>query len=169
MEVKTFLPELILDFVNYLTKVINYKIEKEDNYHMSKFLRHMEINCGKGELRSLLNHVSAYRLYKESDLIIGDEKIIISTVHKAKGLEFDNVIIPECVTGVYPSWASMSEEEFKEDARTLYVALSRAMKRLIITTHSFFLDKKSGRIFLRNKSPFIECIEKYSNKIHQKD
>jgi len=31
------------------------------------------------------------------DLVTGEEDIVISTIHKAKGLEWDNVIIPHCV------------------------------------------------------------------------
>ncbi len=165
LEASTSFPEFISSYVHYLKEVINYKFENEDHYHLSKLLRHMEIKCEKETLRSLLkNNIPGYKLYKEADLIIGDEKIVISTVHKAKGLEFENVIIPECVTDVYPSWASKTEEELKEDARTLYVALSRSMKRLILTTHSISINK-FGRSFQRSKSYFINCIEKYFNKI----
>lgn len=165
LEVSTSFPEFILNYVDYLKEAVNYKIENEDEYHLSKLLRHMEIKCANKTLSLLLKkHVPDYKLYKEADLIIGDEKIVISTVHKAKGLEFENVIVPECVTDVYPSWASKTEEERKEDARTLYVALSRAMKRLIITTHSISVNKY-GRSFPRTKTPFINCIEKYFNKI----
>ena len=34
------------------------------------------------------------------------EKVFVSTVHKAKGLEFENVIVFGCVDGVYPFFAS---------------------------------------------------------------
>lgn len=165
LEVSISFPEFISSYVDYLKEVVNYKSENEDDYHLSKLLRHMEIKCEKKTLRSLLiNHIPEYKLYKEADLIIGDEKIVVSTVHKAKGLEFENVIVPECVTDVYPSWASKTKEEKKEDARTLYVALSRAMKRLIITTHSISVNQY-GRSFPRSKTYFINCIEKYFNKI----
>ena len=165
LEVPISFPEFISSYIDYLKEVVNYKSENEDDYHLSKLLRHMEIKCEKKTLRSLLiNHIPEYKLYKEADLIMGDEKIVISTVHKAKGLEFENVIVPECVSDVYPSWASKTEEEKKEDARTLYVALSRAMKRLIITTHSISVNKY-GRSFPRSKTYFINCIEKYFNEI----
>jgi DNA helicase-2/ATP-dependent DNA helicase PcrA len=121
----------------------------------------MQLKCGFKPLNLLLKeHIPEYLLYKEVDLIIGDEKIVISTVHKAKGLEFENVIIPECVNDVYPSWSSKTFEEIKEDARTLYVAMSRAMKRLIITTHSESVNKY-GKSFPRHRSSFIDCIYKY--------
>lgn len=179
MEVSTSFPKFISSYVHYLKEVVNYKFENEDDYHLSKLLRHMEIKCEKKTLRALLkNHIPEYKLYKEADLIIGDEKIVISTVHKAKGLEFENVIIPECVTDVYPSCVTNkmlrearneNDKQIKlsnlnEDARTLYVALSRAMKRLIITTHSVSINQY-GKSFPRSKTYLINCIEKYFNKI----
>lgn len=165
LEMQTSFPELISSYVDYLKEAVNYKFENEDEYHLLKLLRHMEIKCAKKTLSLLLkNHIPEYKLYKEADLIIGDEKIVISTVHKAKGLEFENVIVPECVTDVYPSWASKKEEEINEDARTLYVALSRAMKRLIITTHSISINQ-DGKSFPRRRTYFLNCIEKYFKRI----
>lgn len=164
-EPQTSFTTIIRDYVNHLKNKVNYKVENEDEYHLSKLLRHMEMRCGIKPLNLLLKkHITEYKLFKESDLIIGDEKIVISTVHKAKGLEFENVIIPECVNDVYPSWASKTEEEKKEDARTLYVALSRSMKRLILTSHSISVNQ-FGRSFQRSRTQFINCIEKHFNKI----
>lgn len=152
---------LINNFLNFSETKVNYYLEPDDKYYLSKLLRHMEIKCGNKKLSDLLrNHILEYKLYKESDLVIGDEKIIISTIHKAKGLEFENVIIPECVNDVYPNWNSKNTEEKKEDARTLYVALSRAMKRLIITTHSISINK-FGKTFNKNRSCFLDCIKKH--------
>ena len=126
----------------------------------------MQVKCGYKSLFDLLKyHVIDYKLYKEADLIIGDEKIVISTVHKGKGLEFENVIVPECVNDVYPSWASNTIEEKEEDSRTFYVALSRAMKRLILTYHTISINKY-GKTFPRSRTYFLDCIEKHLHKIN---
>ncbi len=87
-------------------------------------------------------------MLREADLILGDEKVIISTIHKAKGLEFTNVIIPSCNDDNFPHKNSHTEQEKKEDARLLYVAMTRAKKRLIISTNKF------------RPSPFLKAIEK---------
>ena len=164
-ELETSYSKLIRYYVNYLKEIVNYKFENEDEYHLLKLLRHMEIKCGTKPLKLLLKkHIPEYKIYKEADLIIGDEELVISTIHKAKGLEFENVIVPECVNDVYPSWASKIEEEKNEDARILYVALSRAMKRLIITTHSISVNNY-GQSFPRSRSYFIKCIENHFNRI----
>ena len=55
------------------------------------------------------------------------------TVHKAKGLEFENVIIFEATDGVYPFFDKKTPEEIRESARLFYVAMTRAKKRLHIT------------------------------------
>lgn len=86
----------------------------------------------------LSNHIMDINTYKEADLCddsinssILPEKIFISTVHKAKGLEFENVIVFGCVDGVYPFFATKDDSiAQQEDARKLYVAISRAKKRL---------------------------------------
>ena len=61
------------------------------------------------------------------------ERVYVTTVHKAKGLEFTNVIVYDVATGRYPSRNNSSQAEDQEDARKLYVALSRARKRLVVT------------------------------------
>lgn len=157
---------IIKDFLDYLKNTVNYSIETDDAYHLSKLLRHMQIKCGNKSLSDLLKyHVLDYKLYKEADLVIGDEKIVISTVHKAKGLEFENVIVPECINDTYPSWVSNTIEEKEEDGRTFYVALSRAMKRLILTYHTISINKY-GKTFPRSRTYFLGCIEKHFKKIN---
>lgn len=62
------------------------------------------------------------RRLKEADLLVGDERIVISTVHKAKGRQFDAVFVP----GI---------EDFNRDEeshRLLYVAMSRARRHLFL-------------------------------------
>ncbi len=64
---------------------------------------------------------------KEADLLVGDEKIVISTIHKAKGRQFDAVFIPD-VKDVAASPLSDPDEA----RRLLYVAMSRAKRHLIM-------------------------------------
>lgn len=71
-----------------------------------------------------------------SMLAAGKERYFIATAHKAKGLEFESVIVFNATEGAYPfffNMQSLDEERIKEDARRFYVALSRAKKHLCIT------------------------------------
>ena len=67
------------------------------------------------------------------DLVTGEEDIVVSAIHKAKDLEWDNVIIPHCVKGNFSYFNSKTEDKILEDARLLDVALSKAKKRVLIT------------------------------------
>ena len=73
---------------------------------------------------------------KEADLCGASsmtERVFVSTVHKAKGLEFDHVIVYDAVEGKYPSLYADTESGGQEEARKFYVAISRARKRLSIS------------------------------------
>lgn len=69
---------------------------------------------------------------KNADLLLGDERIVVSTVHKAKGLQFDTVLVPDA--DQYPSYGARmgGARTYEENARLLYVAMSRAKKRLFL-------------------------------------
>ena len=58
------------------------------------------------------------------------DTVKILTMHSCKGLEFDSVAVPDL--GAMP----YAKVEVQEDAKVLYVALTRAMHRLLITYHS---------------------------------
>ena len=82
---------------------------------------------------------------READLIVGDEQIVISTIHKAKGRQFGGVVIPCCQDGVFPSNFARTQNEIDEEPRVLYVGLSRAKRHLAL-------------LYQEEPSPFIECI-----------
>ena len=54
-------------------------------------------------------------------------------MHASKGLEFDTVYIPDCNEGIIPHRKSMKDEAVEEERRMLYVAMTRARKRLTLT------------------------------------
>ena len=82
------------------------------------------------------NHLMDMSTYREADLCSSSnfkENLFVSTVHKAKGLEFENVIVMRAIDGRYPHFAHKTAEKQEEDKRLFYVAISRAMKRLIVS------------------------------------
>ena len=56
--------------------------------------------------------------------------VIVSTIHSAKGLESDIVYVPALQVGHYPPSYTKSQDEFEEERRCLYVALTRAKTEL---------------------------------------
>ena len=94
------------------------------------------------------------------DPAVVNDHIFISTVHKAKGLEFDRVIIPDAADGVYPFFMSWDDDEKREDARKLYVALSRAKERISVC-YRLNRSNQYGRCFPQTMSPFIRDVSDY--------
>ena len=84
-----------------------------------------------------VRHVMELNTFKEADLCGSStiqEHVFVSTIHKAKGLEFDNVIVFDAVDGRIPNYYNGDNQQLNdEDARKLYVAMSRAKRRLFIS------------------------------------
>ncbi len=106
---------------------------------------------------------------EEGDKEIKDDKVILSTIHSAKGLEWKYVIIKGLVDGILPSsYAFTDKEAIEEEKRLFYVAVTRAKDKLILTA-SNDLNKN----LINNISPFLtknimDYLDKkaivYSNK-----
>lgn len=60
-------------------------------------------------------------------------RITLMTVHSVKGLEFDYVFLVGMEEGLFPHKNSFSKEEQEEERRLMYVAVTRAKKKLYIT------------------------------------
>ena len=60
-------------------------------------------------------------------------RVVLSTVHQAKGLEWDTVYLLSLAEGVFPSSRSAeSDEEIEEERRLFYVAVTRARHDLVL-------------------------------------
>jgi DNA helicase-2/ATP-dependent DNA helicase PcrA len=62
-----------------------------------------------------------------------EEYIVLSTIHSAKGCEWRNVYLIHAADGVLPSDMANGEDELEEERRLLYVAVTRAKDRLVIS------------------------------------
>jgi len=73
-------------------------------------------------------------------------KVVISTIHAAKGLEWRRVYVFGVVEGKLPHQFSMgNEEELSEERRLLYVAVTRARDILVVCVHGMEPRFKKGQ------------------------
>jgi len=79
---------------------------------------------------ALLTNVEAEGDKSQND----DEKIRLSTIHQAKGLEFEVVFVIMLCDGMFPSARSMESDDGEEEERRLfYVAITRAKNELYLS------------------------------------
>ncbi|WP_304332172.1 ATP-dependent helicase [Brachyspira innocens] len=84
---------------------------------------------------SLITFLEENTLYRDINTENENEDYItLMTVHNAKGLEFDAVFITGLEQGVFPHYFSLEEEGgIDEERRLLYVAITRAKRKLYLT------------------------------------
>ena len=87
-----------------------------------------------------------------------EEFLTLSTIHSAKGLEWNTVFIIYALEGRFPTMRSVaSDEEIEEERRLMYVACTRAKDNLFITYPMNVYDRESGLI-LTKPSRFIQGV-----------
>jgi DNA helicase-2/ATP-dependent DNA helicase PcrA len=88
----------------------------------------------------------------------GDGRLILSTVHSAKGLEWHTVFIIWALDSRFPSIHALhSSEDFEEELRLMYVAATRARENLFFIYPGHVYDRTSGMV-LGRPSSFIADI-----------
>ncbi len=88
-----------------------------------------------GKPPSLDEYLERVALVSDADAIQEGSAVLLMTVHSAKGLEFDTVLLTgmEEETFPYRGLQSESNDELEEERRLAYVAITRARRRLYIT------------------------------------
>ena len=112
---------------------------------MMNAVRRFEEIGGKGE-----------NAHEQTQSNISHEQVTLMSLHTAKGTEFDVVIILGMEDGIFPEiwhWKSeaMQEERLTEERRLFYVAMTRAKKRLYLSTSMYRFYEKLGDQFLYDR------------------
>ena len=65
----------------------------------------------------------------------GEDRVVMMTIHAAKGLEFGRVFLIGAEEGLFPSFRAIADaDDIEEERRLAYVAITRAKRTLNITT-----------------------------------
>jgi DNA helicase-2/ATP-dependent DNA helicase PcrA len=104
-----------------VTKLVTFEIEKEK----------------LGEEATLSAFLEEVALVADIDSVDGgDNRVLLMTIHSAKGLEFSQVYLAGLEDGVFPSYMTITSDDgddMEEERRLAYVGLTRAKDDLTIT------------------------------------
>jgi len=104
-------------------------------------------------IRSIYEKFGLLETESESDMP-EDDKVLVTTLHSAKGLESDYVF----VTWMNSKYMPMPNRDVGEERRVLYVALTRARQDVILTFYEVFNFREHRRLREEAISPFLQEI-----------
>ena len=86
----------------------------------------------------------------------GEDRITLSTIHSAKGLEWNAVLIIDLVEDRFPSRHALARpEDFEEERRLMYVACTRARQQLDLYAPATLYSRAEQGMTHVNQSPFV--------------
>lgn len=87
-----------------------------------------------------------------------DDAVTVSTIHSAKGLEWNTVFVISLIDGAIPNYHAYDDyEQMEEEKKLFYVACSRAKERLFLTAPSYY---STYAAFFEDISRFVAEIDK---------
>jgi DNA helicase-2/ATP-dependent DNA helicase PcrA len=129
------------------TKFANYDARREDINTLSAFARQFD------SAEDFLAQLALLGAVETADVFRGEadsEKITLSTIHQAKGLEWKVVFLIWLTEGMFPSARSAeSREGLEEERRLFYVGLTRCKDELYVTYPDMRLNAGYGEAFQR--------------------
>lgn len=155
----------LLDVTGYVreleaedTDEANGRIENIESL-MNKIVQYEEDNNG-GTLNDLLEDIA---LVEDIDTVSDDaEQVLLMTLHSAKGLEFPNVYICGMEETIFPGASAVfgdDPSELEEERRLCYVGITRAMKKLTLTSANQRM--RNGEMNFNRPSRFINEIPRH--------
>jgi DNA helicase-2/ATP-dependent DNA helicase PcrA len=127
-------------------KFPNGEARLDDLEQLAQFAQSYESLPGFLEEVTLFNELSG------EDVAAGepsDDRVVLSSVHQAKGLEWNRVAVMWLSEGRFPSYrASVTEEGLEEERRLFYVAVTRAKNEVALTYPMLARDRYGVDVIL---------------------
>ena len=139
----------ISELMNHILETTGYRLELEaegtdearsrleDIDELLNDIIYYEDTEENPELTDFLAQKDMYTLNAGIDNLEGeDNKVLLMTLHNAKGLEFANVFMGGMEEGLFPGYGAVvsgDETEIEEERRLCYVGITRAKERLFLS------------------------------------
>lgn len=139
---------VILDKLDYADQV---KSESEFSRQKLDILLILSKPCTT--IKNFLQAVEAWKAFDLKSFVSKSSNVTLSSIHSAKGLEFDHVIILDATDVILPNKSSYKDgigADYEQEARLFYVAATRAKHQLTFLNYDVIFGKSS------TKSRFIK-------------
>ena len=151
--------QFILDHSGYLD-ALKESGKREDQTrieNLSAFVDSVADFVQQNPEHSLEEFLAEMALLSDVDKEDAEDGVSLMTVHSAKGLEFDVVYLTGLEEGLFPHKNSESDEEFEEERRLCYVAITRAGK--ILKLSCALTRRQFGQVENKMPSQFLEEMD----------
>ena len=131
-----------IGYDEFLKEYAQYrKIKVEELYDLLREIQ--ESAKGYKTFQEWFDSMDAYKekLKEQSEKVRQQEGIVVSTLHSAKGLEFERVYILDVNEGCMPYQKAILDPEIEEERRMFYVGMTRAKKEL----HLYAVEERFGK------------------------
>lgn len=131
----------------------NYRERLEDLEQFAIFAEQFD------DLDAFLDAVSLtdeFGLKHSNEPVNNEDRVVLSTIHQAKGLEWSAVFVMRLTEGSFPNSRSVNDEAaIEEERRLFYVAVTRARRKLFLT---YPATAGFDHVELQQPSMFLEEI-----------
>jgi DNA helicase-2/ATP-dependent DNA helicase PcrA len=160
-------PVAVFDLVMEYYREIFERIYHDDYPTRSRDLEQVRLLvAGYGDLQALIDDTTLDPPGAADESLGGrlgetPAQMVLSTIHSAKGLEWDHVFVINLAAGRFPTCQPFMRQEWEEERRMFYVAATRARKMLYLSypreVMSFDRQAKAGGMspFLAELSPAL--------------
>ena len=131
-----------IGYDEFLKEYAQYrKIKVEELYDLLREIQ--ESAKGYKTFQEWFDSMDVYKekLKEQSEKVRQQEGIVVSTLHSAKGLEFERVYILDVNEGCMPYQKAILDPEIEEERRMFYVGMTRAKKEL----HLYAVEERFGK------------------------
>ena len=109
----------------------------------------------KGEsLGHMVNHLSLMDVLERQDEEDSGDRVVLMTLHGAKGLEFPHVFLVGMEEDLLPHRSSIEEDNIAEERRLAYVGVTRAQRTLVMTCAE--RRRRAGELVRCEPSRFLQ-------------
>ena len=127
------------DAVRFLTDQLGYgKYLDKNGMDRAKLAVLEMLGAQEPTPRRLLRRLAELRTIVQEHVTPPGCKFLLSTIHSAKGLEYDRVILLDVLDGILPAKPELccrtpgETQQYEEDRRLFYVAMTRAKEKLCL-------------------------------------